>query len=175
MVRIKFGLKPVAFNHIMVYQRKQVSGPQVLVISKQIYANHCYFDSSLALTAFVKVPGANPGSFLFYENRSRADGLGGAFSKFKRGIIEDKAVNSLKTILESSKANFSRIASQGTESPLPAAKGRRWSRLTFGRVQVAALLLITAFIALLAFGSYNWKTGNQRSGSLTRNLSKEEV
>jgi hypothetical protein len=142
----------------MVYQRKQLSGPQVLVISKQIYANH-YFDSSLALTAFVRIPGANPGSFLFYENRSRADGLGGAFGKFKRGVIEDKAVNSLKIILESSKANFNRIASPGTESPLPAAKGRSWSRLAFGKVQVAALLLITAFIALLAFGSYNWKAG----------------
>ena len=68
--KIKFGLKPViAINHIMVYKREQETGPQVLVAAKQIYANH-YFDSSLALTAFVNIPGANPDSYLFYENRS---------------------------------------------------------------------------------------------------------
>jgi hypothetical protein len=93
--KIKFGLKPViAFNHILVYRRNQVSGPQVLVTSKQIYANH-YFDSSLALTAFLTIPGASPESYLFYENRSRADGLGGAFGRLMRGIVEDKAVSAL--------------------------------------------------------------------------------
>jgi hypothetical protein len=78
-----------------------------LVTSKQIYANH-YFDSSLALTAFVRIPGASPESYLVYENRSRADGLGGLFGKMKRGIVKDKAVDSLKNILQSSKANFKR-------------------------------------------------------------------
>jgi hypothetical protein len=44
--KIKFGLKPViAINHIIIYQLAQKVGPQVLVASKQIYANH-YFDSS---------------------------------------------------------------------------------------------------------------------------------
>src|SRR5207249_9134929 len=94
--QIKYGLKPViAINHIMIYIREQKSGPQVLIVSKQIYANH-YFDSSLALTAFGSITDDSPKSYLFYENRSRLDGLTGAFGKMKRGIVEDKAVDSLK-------------------------------------------------------------------------------
>ncbi len=53
--KIKFGLKPViAINHISIYKRNSDVGPQVLIASKQIYANH-YFNASLALTAFVRV------------------------------------------------------------------------------------------------------------------------
>jgi hypothetical protein len=71
--KIKFGLKPVfAINHISIYQNQNEIGPQVLIASKQIYANH-YFDSSLALTAFVSVPGENSASsYLIYENRASA-------------------------------------------------------------------------------------------------------
>src|SRR5204863_1833137 len=51
--KIKFGLKPViAIDHITIYKRDREFGPQVLAVSKQIYANH-YFNSSLALTGFV--------------------------------------------------------------------------------------------------------------------------
>ena len=147
--KIKFGLKPViAINHIMVYKREQETGPQILVASKQIYANH-YFDSSLALTAFVNIPGASPGSYLFYENRSRADGLEGAFSKIKRGIVENKAVDGLKTILESSKANLTARALSRTESASPQNEERSWRRWTVGGVHLFLwLFLITAFIAL---------------------------
>ncbi|CAN5443159.1 hypothetical protein BH20ACI3_BH20ACI3_19620 [soil metagenome] len=42
--------------------------PQILVVSKQIYANH-YFDSSLALTALINVStGAIFDSYLLYTN-----------------------------------------------------------------------------------------------------------
>ena len=37
---------------------------------------------------------------LLYENRSRIDGLEGVFGKVKRGIIEDKAVCSLESVLQ---------------------------------------------------------------------------
>lgn len=156
--KIKFGLKPViALNHIMVYKRAAESGPQILVAAKQIYANH-YFDSSLALTAFVSVPGASPGSYLLYENRSRADGLEGPFSKIKRGIVEDKAVSGLKGILESSKANLDAHTRDRTESAQLPAMGRSWRRWTIGRVHVFFwLLLVPAFIALFALGNYGWK------------------
>ena len=61
--KIKFGLKPViAINHISIYKRNSDAGPQVLVASKQIYANH-YFNAFLALTAFVNVPGATHASY----------------------------------------------------------------------------------------------------------------
>jgi len=154
--KIKFGLKPVlAVNHIMIYKRSAESGPQILVASKQIYANH-YFDSSLALTAFVSVPGGSPGSYLLYENRSRADGLEGPFSKIKRGIVEDRAVSGLKGILESSKANLNADTLSRTESGQLPDKG--WRQWTIGRVHVFFwLLLIPAFIALFALGNYGWK------------------
>lgn len=159
--KIKFGLKPVfAVNHIMVYRRAQEAGPQVLVASRQIYANH-YFDSSLALTAFVNVPGANPGSYLFYENRSRADGLGGAFSGLKRGLVENKAVESLTTILETSKANLHARTMTGTDSASAHNEGGGgWRRWKVRRVHLfLSLFLITAFAALFMLGNYNWRRG----------------
>ncbi len=157
--KIKFGLKPViTFNHILVYKREQESGPQILIASKQIYANH-YFDASLALTAFVTIPGAS-GPYLIYENRSRADGLGGAFSKIKRGIVEGKAVNGLKTILENSKANLNARGVRETDSALLSDEARSWRRWTIGRVHLFLwLILITASVALFTLGNYNWKSG----------------
>lgn len=162
--KVKFGLKPViAINHIMVYKREKEIGPQVLVAAKQIYANH-YFDSSLALTAFVNIPGASPGSYLFYENRSRADGLEGGFSQIKRSIVEDKAVDGLRTILESSKASLNARGLSPTESISPADEGRSSRGWKVRRVQLFkgllfSLLLITAFLAFFTVGNYNWKRG----------------
>lgn len=157
--KIKFGLKPViAINHIMIYRYEQETGPQVLVTSKQIYANH-YFDSSLALTAFVSIPGASPGSYLIYENRSRADGLGGLFGKMKRGIVEDKAVDNLRHTLESSKTNLNAQAVSQIQSVASADRetGRRGWKVR--RVHVfMCLLLITALVTLFTLASYNWKS-----------------
>lgn len=157
--KIKFGLKPVlAINHIIVYKREQETGPQILIASKQIYANH-YFNSSLALTAFVNIPGANPGSYLFYENRSRADGLEGAFSSIKRSIVEDKAVDGLTAILESSKMNLTARALSPDE-PASAPVKRSWRRWKLGGVHVFAwVFLITAFVALFTLGNYGWRRG----------------
>jgi hypothetical protein len=162
--KIKFGLKPViSVNHIMVYKLERDSGPQILIASKQIYANH-YFDSSLALTAFVNIPGANPGSYLIYENRSRADGLDGAFAKIKRGIVEGRAVNSLRTILESSKANLNARTMIQTEYASQPIEERSWRRWRFARVHVFFwLFLITATVALFTLGKYNWRGGPQRT------------
>ena len=155
--KIKFGLKPViAVNHITVYRREQESGPQILIASKQIYANH-YFDSSLALTAFVNIPGAAPESYLVYENRSRTDGLGGMFSRMKRGLVEDRAVASLKTILESSKASLNARLLTNAESNSTNQAEWSWGRWRISRVQLFLLLsLITALVALLALRNYGW-------------------
>ena len=156
--KIKFGLKPVlAINHIMIYQTAKETGPQIVVASKQIYANH-YFDSSLGLTAFVNIPGASPGSFLLYENRSRADGLEGMFGKLKRGLVEDRAVDGVKTILEQSRVNLNARASSKTESAAPANGGGIWKRWPGGGRWFLLLLLIAAFVALLALSNYHWRT-----------------
>ena len=123
--KIKFGLKPViAVNHISIYKRNSDAGPQVLVASKQIYANH-YFNAFLALTAFVNVPGATNGSYLVYENRSRADGLEGPLGK----------------LLTASTADLSLYPSDG------------WGHRLFGGIRpLLWLLVLSALIALLVLG-----------------------
>jgi hypothetical protein len=154
--KVKFGLKPViAINHIVIYQREQKIGQQIIVASKQIYANH-YFDSSLAITAFVNIPGVRPASYLFYENRSRADGLAGIFGKMKRAIVERKAVDSLKTILESSKMNLTARAQ--AESTTPSHENPSWRGWRIGGIHLFTwLVVITAFVAVYTLGNYGWK------------------
>jgi hypothetical protein len=165
--KIKFGLKPVlAINHILIYKSAQQHGAQILIASKQIYANH-YFDSSLALTAFMTLPGQNPGSYLFYENRSRVDGLAGPFGKLKRSIIEDKAVSSLRSILNQSQLS---LAAQtiNSDSSTPVAAGSNWKR---GKVLVnlgILLLWVSAFAVFLGLRAFGWKKPYPRRASLLK-------
>lgn len=155
--KIKYGLKPViAINHIIIYKREQKSGPQILIVSNQIYANH-YFNSSLALTAFGTIPDASSGSYLFYENRSRLDGLTGAFGKIKRGIVEDQAVDGLKAILEKSKLNLNTHPNP-TESEAVQNVTESLRRWLAGGIRLFLwLFLITAFVVLLALSNYGSK------------------
>lgn len=157
--KIKFGLKPViAINHITIYKGVHQIGPQILIASKQIYANH-YFDSSLALTAFLSVPGASHESYLFYENRSRADGLGGAFGNLKRGIIENRAQESVTAILNQSQLSLEARALDHDQALQAPVAERNWKRWTVGRVRIFLLLMwIFAFLAFLGVRSYGWKT-----------------
>ena len=155
--KIKFGLKPViAINHVTIYKRDRQLGPQVLAVSKQIYANH-YFNSSLALTGFVTVAG--PTSYLVYENRSRADGLSGPFSKFKRGIVENKALEGLRGILQHSKALLEGPA-LGRDGVIASANPPGgWGRRLFGGIRpLLWFLIISGLIALLALRNYEGKT-----------------
>ena len=164
--KIKFGLKPViAINHITIYKRERELGPQVLFVSKQLYANH-YFNASLALTAFVTLPG--PTSYLVYENRSRADGLEGPFSKLKRSMVEKKAVEGLKGILENSKVTleapiFARESVTNSARPVEG-----WGRRLFGGVRpLLWLLFISALIALIVLRNYE--------GRATRTTGVKEI
>ena len=162
--KIKFGFKPViTINHITIYKREQKSGPQILIASKQIYANH-YFDSSMALTAFLHIPGATPGSYLsylFYENRSRADGLGGVFSNLKRGVVENRALDSVKAILTQSQLSLeARALNRPESSAATADEGWSLGRWKVGRVQIFLLsLCFVALLVLVGLRSYNWKVG----------------
>ena len=148
--KIKFGLKPViAINHISIYKRNSDVGPQVLIASKQIYANH-YFNASLALTAFVRVA---DGAYLVYENRSRADGLEGPFGKIKRGVVEKKAVEGLRAILEQSKASLEGSTVTASTAELASYQSYGWGQRLFGGVRpLLWLLVLSAIIALLALG-----------------------
>jgi hypothetical protein len=151
--KIKFGLKPVfAINHILIYKRNSDVGPQVLIASKQIYANH-YFNASLALTAFVRMPDAPNGAYLVYENRSRADGLEGPFGKIKRGVVEKKAIAGLRAILEQSKASLEGSTVTASTAELTSYESYGWGHRLFGGIRpLLWLLVLSAMIALLALG-----------------------
>ena len=151
--KIKFGLKPViAINHITIYKRERELGPQILAVSKQLYANH-YFNASLALTAFVTLPG--PTSYLVYENRSRADGLEGAFSKLKRSVVEKKALEGLKGILEHSKVTLEAPIFARESATISTRPAEGWGRRLFGGVRpLLWLLVISALIALIVLRNY---------------------
>jgi len=151
--KIKFGLKPViAVNHILIYRRNSDVGPQVLIASKQIYANH-YFNASLALTAFVRVPDAPDSAYLVYENRSRADGLEGPFGKIKRGVVEKKALDGLRTVLAGSKASLEGSTLAASTAELEGYQTYGWGRRLFSGIRpLLWLLVLSAIIALLALG-----------------------
>ena len=151
--KIKFGLKPViAVNQISIYKRNSDVGPQVLVASKQIYANH-YFNAFLALTAFVNVPGAANGSYLIYENRSRADGLEGPFGKIKRGVVEKKALEGLRGIIAQSKASLEGSAFTASTAEVSFYHSDGWRHRLFGGIRpLLWLLVLSALIALLVLG-----------------------
>jgi len=151
--KIKFGLKPViAVNHISIYKRNSDAGPQVLVASKQIYANH-YFNAFLALTAFVNVPGATNGSYLVYENRSRADGLEGPFGKIKRGVVEKKALEGLRGIIAQSKASLDGSVLTASTDEFSLHQSDTWGHRLFGGIRpLLWLLVLSALIALLVLG-----------------------
>jgi hypothetical protein len=145
--KIKFGLKPViVINHVKAYRHEREDGPQVLVASNQIYANH-YFTSSLALAGFVTVPGATP--YLVYENRSRTDGLVGPFSKIKRGVIEKKSIEGLRSILQQSKMNLEGTAATAAQTAA-AQQSRGWAQRLFGGIRpLLWVLFVSALLALL--------------------------
>src|SRR5204863_6683151 len=146
-----------------VYKQEQTTGPQVLVVSKQIYANH-YFDASLAVTAFGNNPNENSESYLFYENRSRVDGLTGLFGKLTRGVIEDQAVDNLTTILEKSTTSLTARMSGQPETAPATNPERNWRRWTPGAIQTCLLVfLISAFIVLLVLSRSEMKSAKQSS------------
>ena len=168
--KIKFGLKPVlAINHIKIYRRDGDAGPQVLIASKQIYANH-YFNASHSLTAFVSVPDAIQGAFLVYESRSIADGLEGPFSKFKRGIVEKKALEGLRSILEHSKSSLEGQVLTATTAEFSSYPSYGWRRRLFGGIRPLLWVLVgSAMIALLVLGRRRTETVTPRK-PLIRNV-----
>src|SRR6266702_3796056 len=85
-------------------------------------------------------------------------GLTGAFGKMKRGIVEDKAVDSLKAILEKSKINLNASTLSPMDSATDHDVGPRLSRWLAGIIRLfLCLLLLTGFVLLLAVSNYNWK------------------
>jgi hypothetical protein len=77
----------------------------------------------------------------------------------KRGLVEDKAVDSLKNILESSKTNLNAHALPETESATPGDRASSWRGWKPRRVHVfLSLLLITSLVAFFTLCTYQWKS-----------------
>lgn len=95
------GLKPVlSLTHVVVYKQRNEGGSEILIASKQLYANH-YFEGSLGLTWVIN---AEDGCYLVYFNRSRVDALRGGLAWLKlylaRGRIRDGMIKNIKLIKE---------------------------------------------------------------------------
>jgi len=166
--KLKFGLKPViTITHVVIYPRTAQSAPQVLVASKQIYADH-YFDSSLALSAFVNVPGsgASGGPYLLYTNRSRADALGGLFSGLKRSIVESEAMGSLQSILQEQKLKMEVISGQPgsfAHEGTTFAQGRWYEWRLFGLNLFWWLFTIVLIVLVAWLISRSWRRQRPRT------------
>jgi hypothetical protein len=154
--RIKFGLKPViTVTHVVIYSRPARTAPQVLVASRQIYANH-YFDSSLALSAFINpsVDGGTGNSYLLYTNRSRADALGGMFSGLKRALVESEAMGSLQAILQEQKVRMEALTLQSGsttkgETRVTGEESFKWSQYRFGGLHLLWWVLMIISLAVV--------------------------
>lgn len=159
--KIKFGLKPVlAINHITIFKSEQEVGPQILILSKQIYADH-YFDASIALTGFARHP-AGQGSYLFYENHSLADGLQGLFSNMKRKLIQHQAQDGLKDVLRGTKARLDARAINESEEGRSPQISSNWKRLrTLNKILLLGLFCITVLV-ILGLASYQRKAAIPR-------------
>jgi hypothetical protein len=149
--KIKFGLKPVlAINHIMIFKNEQELGPEILVLSKQIYANH-YFNGSVSVTGLAR---NSEEQYLFYENHSLADALQGLFSGIKRRVIEREAADGLTSILKGTRVRLDSLAANENEPGPPSQTTSTWKRLRVSSKQVVFLLVCVTGLVMLALGSY---------------------
>jgi len=152
--KIKFGLKPVlAINHIMIFKNKQEFGPEILILSKQIYANH-YFNGSVGVTGLARNSAGTDEHYLFYENHSLADALQGLFSGIKRRVIEREAADGLKSILKGTQVRLDSLAANEIETGPPSQTASTWKRLRVSSKQVVFLLICVTALVMLALGSY---------------------
>jgi hypothetical protein len=166
--KVKFGLKPViSINHILISK----SAAKILVVSKQLYANH-YFESSVGLTTYFTFAGKNPESYLYYENHSLLDGFGGPFGKIKQSIVEDGAIAGLKSILSNSQASLNARAlnldnpTSGSVLDNQTSKGRKIGKVHF----ILLLVWIVALITMIR--AYGWKllTTKRQKSSLSNSF-----
>ena len=147
---INFGLKPVLVITDVATYRTEVDGvPRVLVLSKQIYANH-YFDASLSLTAAIGDQSRTK-SDLLYVNHSRAGALASSFSKFKHRIVEGRATDDLKNLLGQTRTNVDVVLNNSLPSFQPTLTQRlsEWRMLRI--VLWLALLTPVGITVYLAF------------------------
>jgi hypothetical protein len=146
--KIDFGLKPVVVLTDTSTYRSEVAGARrVLVLSKQIYANH-YFDASLSLTAAIGNQ-TRTKSDLLYVNHSRASALASTFSKFKHKIVEGRATEDLRNLLGQTRTNLDVVLNNSAPSLAPTF-AQRVIEMPVLRI-VSWLVLLTVIGKALSF------------------------
>jgi hypothetical protein len=143
---IDFGFKPVLMITDVATYRSNINGvPQVLVLSKQIYANH-YFDASLSLTAAIGNQ-TRTKSDLLYVNHSRSSALAGNFGRLKHEIVAGKATQDLKSLLGQTRMNLDAVLSNSPPplAPTFAQRITEWPVLRTVSWLVFLLLIARAF------------------------------
>ena len=137
--KIDFGLKPVLVITDVSTYRSNVDGvSRVLVVAKQIYANH-YFDASLALTAAI-ADQTGTRSDLLYVNHSRSGALATSFSNLKHKIVEHRATENLKNLLGLTGINLD-VVRNNSSPPLQPTLIQRIRESRGLRIIVLLLLL----------------------------------
>ena len=96
----KFGLTPfITVTHVTI---ARAPSSAVVITSRNVYSSR-YFDASVAATIASDAVGRARGFYLVYVNRSRANALKGAFSAFRRSIVERRAKSSLEKNLKATR------------------------------------------------------------------------
>ena len=81
------GKPVIGVTHVTI-ARRRAPEPEVLVLSRELYATH-YRNASFGLTAMLRDE-ATGTMYLAYLNRSHLDVLGGLFGGLRRALIEDR-------------------------------------------------------------------------------------
>lgn len=89
----KFGLTPFITVTQVTIVRGAFGG--YVITTKDVYSSR-YIDASLGLAIASDATGNVPGFYLVYANRSRANGLKGAFSGLRRAIVERRSKGALE-------------------------------------------------------------------------------
>jgi hypothetical protein len=150
---INFGLKPVlVINDVSTYRSEVAGVPRVLVLSKQIYADH-YIDASVSLTAVIG-DHTRTGSHLLYVNHSRASALASMFSKLKHQVVESRATDNLEALLQQTRLNVDVVLNNSPASSEPTLQERstEWNAMRI--ISGSALVIL---IGILLFGTLNRK------------------
>jgi len=150
--KVKIAFKPVIIiTHISTYTKKENGISQILIISKQIYANH-HFDSSLGLTALVNFQEGDRArnAYVLYTNRSRASALGGAIGRLVRSVVETAAIDKLQIVLKDTKRYAESPSTAQNDPQLQEHVGflERLQGLMFPILSLLAVIVFAGLILL---------------------------
>lgn len=152
--KVDLGLKPViSLTHILTYAQRGSESSHLLVATKQIYATH-YFDASLALTFVVRMQAKDSvGTYLIFTDVSRSDSLDGVLGGMKRTVVGKQATERVQELLEQTKSNLERNASNQAE-PVTELKKEKGEISPFNELvssRAFQVILLTVFGAIVLY------------------------